>query len=102
MYLTEISRGINLPLSPPNHPSNLSLPSPLFALLPGPLLIEEDSLSASATRAFDKMRIALVTLVFLVTTGRARVWKKSLDIVGSQFYDHFRFDNITDPTNGRV
>lgn len=50
------------------------------------------------------MRFALATLVplALATMGYAGTWKKTQDIVGGQFYDHFRFDNIPDPTNGRV
>ena len=38
----------------------------------------------------------------LAAMGYAGVWNKTHDIVGSQFYDHFQFDNISDPTNGRV
>ena len=50
------------------------------------------------------MRFALASLVSLAlaTVGHARAWSKTHDIVGNQFYDHFRFDNIPDPTNGRV
>ena len=50
------------------------------------------------------MRFVLATLVSLalVTTGHARGWTQTLSIVGSGFYDHFRFDNISDPTHGRV
>ena len=50
------------------------------------------------------MRLSLIALVSLAlaTAGHARTWKKTHDIVGSQFYDHFVFDNIPDPTNGRV
>lgn len=50
------------------------------------------------------MRFAVAALVplALATVGHARTWNKNLDIVGKQFYDHFNFDNIPDPTNGRV
>jgi len=50
------------------------------------------------------MRFILAALVplALATTGYAGTWTKSHDIVGSQFYEYFRFDNIPDPTNGRV
>lgn len=50
------------------------------------------------------MHFALAALVSLAlaTVGHAGSWRKSRDIVGSQFYDHFRFDNIPDPTHGRV
>lgn len=50
------------------------------------------------------MRFALTTLVSLalVATTRADAWSKSHDIVGIQFYDHFRFEAEPDPTHGRV
>lgn len=50
------------------------------------------------------MQLTLATLVplALAATGYAATWQKTLNIVGGQFYDHFRFDNIPDPTNGRV
>ena len=50
------------------------------------------------------MRFAFVTLVSLalVATTRADAWSKSHDIVGIQFYDHFRFEAEPDPTHGRV
>ena len=51
------------------------------------------------------MRLAFAALVplALAATGHARVWgNKTHEIVGDQFYDHFIFDNIPDPSNGRV
>lgn len=50
------------------------------------------------------MRFVVASLVSLAlaTTGHARAWTQSLAIIGSGFYDHFRFDNIADPTHGRV
>ena len=50
------------------------------------------------------MHFALACLVSLAlaTVGHARAWSKTHDIVGNKFYDYFRFDNIPDPTHGRV
>jgi len=50
------------------------------------------------------MHFALAALVplALATVGYARTWTRTHDIVGRQFYDNFRFDNIPDPTKGRV
>ena len=55
-------------------------------------------------RASDRMHFVLAALVSLAlaTTGYARAWTQTLPIIGSGFYDNFRFDNIPDPTNGRV
>ena len=50
------------------------------------------------------MNFALAALVSLAlaTVGHAGAWSKTHDIVGNQFYDHFQFDDVSDPTNGRV
>ena len=46
--------------------------------------------------------LAASVLLALATTGHAGAWTETLSVIGSGFYDNFRFDNVRDPTNGRV